>query len=102
MNIAIRPHLIGGGSSVVLDDYSPSNGFEDFLKNLCLFLGEDFHYWHQGVMEGIGRIAYKATLVEIYWTDFPFSLNFECDDSHVTERLKVDLESYFNQSIQTL
>lgn len=70
------------GISIILNEFEPQGGYELFLKELCAFLGEKFLGWHQGIESGIGDITYEGYKLTVFWTDFPFSLSFDCRDQN--------------------
>ncbi|MCA1324080.1 hypothetical protein [Herbaspirillum sp. alder98] len=94
MKIQIRPHAIGEGWSLILDDFEPSGGYAEFQKKLCIFLGEKFDYWHQGVAEGVGRMSYQQSFINTYWADYPFTFCLECPNENTAHRLRADCERY--------
>ena len=81
-----------------LEDFEPKGGYEIFLKQFCEYIDEEFLDWYQGVMEGIGHITYRSYKLEVYWTDFPFALSFDCRDKTMAEELQPKLEAFFAQS----
>lgn len=98
MNITLWKAVNGSGVSINLNDFEPNGGYEIFLKIFCKFIDEEFLDWYQGVMEGIGHITYRGYKLEVYWTDFPFALSFDCRDKAMAEELQPKLEAFFAQS----
>jgi hypothetical protein len=95
MNITLWKAVYGNGVSINLNDFEPPGGYELFLKNVCNFLGESFLNWHQGIESGIGQITYEGYKLTVFWTDFPFSLSFDCRDKVMAEELQIRLKDYF-------
>lgn len=96
MNISLTKSGNSQEYSVVLEEFYPPKGFDNFLNDLCSFLGEKFLYWHQGIMEGTGRITYKGNEFDLYWTDYPFALSFDFCRKDIAEALAKDLKNYFS------
>lgn len=84
--------------SLELEDFEPKGGYEIFLTQFCKFIDEEFLDWYQGVMEGIGHITYRGYKLEVYWTDFPFALSFDCRDKAMAEELKPRLKTFFSRN----
>lgn len=96
INLKIRPFLVGKEHAVELEEFEPKGGYEPFLKDVCLYLGAIFVKWHQGIEIGVGDIVYKGYKMSVFWTDFPFSLSFDCKDEPMAIQLQKELENYFH------
>lgn len=86
------------GISIILNEFEPQGGYELFLKELCAFLGEKFLGWHQGIESGIGDITYEGYKLTVFWTDFPFSLSFDCRDQKMAQKLEEGLYSFLSKN----
>ncbi len=95
MNIALWKAVKGTGMSVMLNDFEPKGGYEPFLKDVCPYLGATFLDWYQGIESGIGHIIYKDYKMTVFWTDFPFSLSFDCKNEAMAKELQEELKGYF-------
>ncbi|MEJ7139172.1 hypothetical protein [Amphibiibacter pelophylacis] len=95
MNINLWKAVNGPGVSVNLNEFEPSGGYESFLQDICPVLKAIFLDWHQGIESGIGHISYQGKEIEVFWTDFPFALSFDCLGESMAQQLKKELEDYF-------
>lgn len=92
----ISPFLKSAKFSLELEDFEPQDGYERFLRTLCDYLNEQFLDWCQGIESGIGHITYCGYTLTVYWTDYPFSLSFDCQDETMAQELKTSLEAFFD------
>lgn len=96
MNFNVTPFATGTEYSLIINDFVPNQGYENFLREFCVHLGESFIDWYQGVESGIGHIVYKEKKVMVFWTDFPFSLSFNCQNEIMAIELKKDIINYLS------
>lgn len=94
INFSIVPFLKTTEYSLVIENFAPQRGYEDFLRNLCVYLEDTFVDWYQGVESGIGHIVYRNYKVTVFWTDFPFSLSFDCQNETMAIELKKQIDEY--------
>lgn len=94
-NFRVTPFAKGPKYSLELEDFEPKGGYELFLKDICTYLGAVFSYWHQGFEIGVGAIICNNYKIEVYWSDFPFALSFDCENEAMAEGLREQLKSYF-------
>lgn len=94
MNLTTWTAVNGLGVSINLNDFEPRGGYELFLKQFCKFIHEEFLDWNQGITEGIGHMTFRGYKLEVYWTDFPFALNFDCRDKTMADELRPSLLSF--------
>jgi hypothetical protein len=92
----ITPFLNSEKYSLQLDDFEPQGGYDFFLRAVCEHLNESFLDWYQGVESGIGHITYRGYTLTVYWTDYPFSLSFDCRDQLMAQELQMKLEGFFS------
>jgi hypothetical protein len=92
----LKPFLNSTEYALKLEEFEPKGGYEPFLKDVCPFLGATFLDWYQGIESGIGKIIYKGYKMTVFWTDFPQSLSFDCEDQAMAQQLQKELEDYFH------
>jgi hypothetical protein len=97
VKMEIRKFFNADQYALELEDFEPKGGYEIFLKKFCEFIKEQFLDWYQGVEVGIGHITYQGYKLEVYWTDFPFALSFDCRDKAMADELRPKLEAFFAQ-----
>lgn len=96
MNLQISPFLQSEKWSLDLNGFEPKNGYESFLRELCIYLNIEFIRWHQGLESGLGQIIYQGYKMDIFWSDFPFALSFDCLDEVMAKDLQKELKVYFD------
>ena len=95
MDLQISPFLQSEKWSVDLNSFEPKDSYECFLKEFCIYLQAEFIRWHQGFESGIGQIIYRGDKIDILWSDFPFSLSFDCSDKTMAKNIQKNLEVFF-------
>lgn len=95
ISFSISPFLKSTEYALKLENFEPQDGYELFLQKLCTHLNEQLIDWYQGIESGIGHITYQGYRLTVFWTDFPFSLSFDCRDKDMAEKLQFCLEGYF-------
>ncbi len=97
MQMRIAPFKNSHECSLELDEFSPQEGYAEFLKDFCTAIGGRFLDWYQGVESGIGHINFENQNLIVYWSDFPDAFSFDCNNKTQAERLKILVEKYLTQ-----
>lgn len=94
MSFSITPFSNSIEYSLVIENFVPQHGYDNFLRNLCTYLEATFVDWYQGVESGIGHIVYRNYKLAVFWTDFPFSLSFDCQNEIMAIELQKNINEY--------
>lgn len=98
MRFMITPFVRSNKMSLELEDFEPTDGYEAFLREFCVDSESEFIDWFQGVESGCGHIRYRENVLNVYWSDFPFALSFDCASLDEVKELKQSINLFMKRA----
>ncbi len=81
--------------AVVIEEFEPKDGLENFLIGLSIFLNENLLDWHRSWEFGIGHMTYDDYVIRLCQSEFPFEFSFDCRDEAMALDLKIRLSHFY-------